>query len=83
MNGKVFVVTGGASGLGKGAAEVLLEEGACVTIIDVNALIENGLDKYSDRLLFIKADVSWCLKMESKMLVFFDRFLVKVKSKKP
>lgn len=81
MNGKVFVVTGGASGLGEGAAEVLLQEGACVAIIDVNAL-ENGLDQYGDRLLSIKADVSWCRKSDSKMLVF-ARFPVKVKPKKP
>lgn len=57
MIGKVFVVTGGASGLGKGAAKVLLEEGASVTIIDVNAPTENGFDQYGDRLLFVKADV--------------------------
>jgi len=53
------VVTGGAQGLGKGAAEVLLAAGASVTIADVNQLTPNGLDKYADRFLFVQADVSF------------------------
>lgn len=53
------MVTGGAQGLGKGAAEVLLAAGASVTIADVNQLTPNGLDKYADRFLFVQADVSF------------------------
>lgn len=36
MNGRVIVVTGGAQGLGKGIANALLAEGACVVIADLN-----------------------------------------------
>ena len=35
INGKVAVVTGGASGIGRGCAERLAEEGAIVVITDV------------------------------------------------
>ncbi len=36
MTGKVAIVTGGASGLGRGMVELLVEEGASVVIADVN-----------------------------------------------
>ncbi len=37
ISGKVFVVTGGASGLGKGTAQMLVEHGGLVIIADVQA----------------------------------------------
>lgn len=36
MSGKVFVVTGGAQGLGRNVAQILLEEGAYVVLADIN-----------------------------------------------
>ena len=37
IDGKSFIVTGGASGLGRAAAEAILAAGGRVTIVDVNA----------------------------------------------
>lgn len=34
---KVAIVTGAASGIGKACAERLAQEGACVTVADLNA----------------------------------------------
>ncbi|MDG1819319.1 MAG: 3-hydroxyacyl-CoA dehydrogenase [Porticoccaceae bacterium] len=60
LQNKVAVVTGGASGLGRAAAQALVEGGATVVIFDMNseagalAVSELGADKAH----FIKLDVS-------------------------
>jgi NAD(P)-dependent dehydrogenase (short-subunit alcohol dehydrogenase family) len=59
IEGKTFIVTGGASGLGRAAAEALLGAGANVVILDVNAetgaAAERALGKSAR---FAQADVS-------------------------
>jgi meso-butanediol dehydrogenase/(S,S)-butanediol dehydrogenase/diacetyl reductase len=56
---KVAIVTGGASGIGKETVKILVEEGAMVTVADMN---EKGLDEmkaiYGDKILTLKVDVS-------------------------
>ena len=60
LHNKVAVVTGGASGLGRAAAQALVEGGASVVIFDMNA--EAGavaVDELgADKARFIKLDVS-------------------------
>ena len=55
--GKVFIVTGGASGLGEGTARMLAREGGKVVIADLN--VEKG-EALAAELggAFVKADVS-------------------------
>ena len=62
--GKVFIVTGGASGLGEGAARMLAGEGAKVVVADLNEA--NGQETlavaraqgHSDTIAFVRCDVA-------------------------
>ncbi len=62
FDGKVAVVTGGASGIGRAAAEILTARGAAVAVIDLE--LEAGLEtvdvirKRDGKALFISVDVS-------------------------
>ncbi|MCA1583627.1 MAG: 3-hydroxyacyl-CoA dehydrogenase [Acidobacteria bacterium] len=59
IDGKSFIVTGGASGLGRAAAEVILDAGGRVTILDVN--LETGkaaADALGEHARFAQADVA-------------------------
>ncbi|XP_061595144.1 15-hydroxyprostaglandin dehydrogenase [NAD(+)] [Cololabis saira] len=63
MEGKAAVVTGAAAGIGRAAAEILLQNGAKVAILDVNetagqSLVE-ALNKQhgSGKTVFLKCDV--------------------------
>nr|WP_316638854.1 3-hydroxyacyl-CoA dehydrogenase [uncultured Roseateles sp.] len=58
--GKVFIVTGGASGLGEGTARMLVREGAKVVIADLAAERGEALaaELGADVAAFVKCDVS-------------------------
>jgi NAD(P)-dependent dehydrogenase (short-subunit alcohol dehydrogenase family) len=58
--GKVFIVTGGASGLGEGTARMLLAHGAKVVIADLQADKGEALaaEFGAERCAFVKCDVS-------------------------
>jgi len=64
LNGKVAVITGGASGMGKATALRFLAEGARVVVADLNEanatlLVDEAADLgHGDRLRFVRADVS-------------------------
>lgn len=62
MQGKVFAVTGGASGIGLGTAEVLYARGASIGIGDIDQEALDSAAKVfandTERVLFTKLDVS-------------------------
>ena len=60
LNNKVAVVTGGASGLGRAAAQALVERGATVVIFDMNAAAgETAVQELGvSKARFMKLDVS-------------------------
>ncbi len=57
IQGKVFIVTGGASGLGEGAVRMLVAQGGKVVIADVQAERGEALAKELGQT-FVKCDVS-------------------------
>ncbi|MFC3146114.1 3-hydroxyacyl-CoA dehydrogenase [Piscinibacterium candidicorallinum] len=57
IQGKVFIVTGGASGLGEGAVRMLVAQGGKVVIADVQAEKGEALAKELGQT-FVKCDVS-------------------------
>ena len=69
IHGKVFVVTGGASGLGAATATYLVGQGAKVLMVDMNQ--ELGLEmqqRLGEQSVFVKLDVT----DEHAVKVFFD-----------
>lgn len=69
IQGKVFVVTGGASGLGAATATYLVGQGAKVLMVDMNQ--ELGLEmqqRLGEQSVFVKLDVT----DEHTVKVFFD-----------
>jgi NAD(P)-dependent dehydrogenase (short-subunit alcohol dehydrogenase family) len=57
IKGKVFIVTGGASGLGEGTARMLAREGAAVVVADVQADKGEALAREINGA-FVKCDVT-------------------------
>lgn len=59
IDGKSFIVTGGASGLGRAAAEAILAAGGRVTLLDVNAEAGQAAEQaLGAHARFAQADVS-------------------------
>ena len=57
--GKVFIVTGGASGLGEGTARMLLAQGGKVVIADLQADKGEALaQEFGTQAAFVRCDVS-------------------------
>lgn len=59
INGKVFIVTGGASGLGAAAASYLVDQGARVIIVDMNQVLGEQLkQQLGNNAQFVSLDVT-------------------------
>lgn len=66
LDGKIAIVTGGASGLGKATVELFVKEGARVVIADVNSeLGEDMAATLGDAAIFRKTNVSDAVDMEN------------------
>jgi len=62
LNGKVALITGGASGIGRAAALLFVREGAAVAVVDLNktdgqAVVQKIIDE-GGKAIFVRADVS-------------------------
>ncbi len=77
LDGKVAVVTGGASGVGRGIVEALLEERACVVIADVEVpVLERTVSELRGRgtVEGIPTDVSSFASVESLAEAVFENY---------
>ena len=76
LRGSAFVVTGGASGLGRAAAEHLAKQGAKVALWDMNE--DNGAEAVEaigkDRAMFAKVDVTSEESVTSALEATIERF---------
>jgi NAD(P)-dependent dehydrogenase (short-subunit alcohol dehydrogenase family) len=60
VEGKIAIVTGGGTGIGRATAHRLAEEGARVTVTDVNAIAGRGVaDGLGGNAVFVQHDVRW------------------------
>src|SRR4051794_35379675 len=76
LSGKVVIVTGGASGIGRAVTERLLDEGASVAAVDRDEGLIDTLttELASDGLLGIAADVTTEAETERYFGAAVDRF---------
>ena len=78
MNGKVAIVTGASSGIGKCVAEFYVREGAYVVLADVNKELgqtaTREIDPSGQKAIFVKADVSQPAECENMVNAALEKF---------
>lgn len=59
LEGKAALITGGGSGIGKGVVETFVEEGASVTVLEINASkVEDLSREFGGKVVAIKGDAT-------------------------
>ena len=58
LRGRVFMVTGGGSGLGAATVKALLDRGARIIVVDINEEAGETLASGEDEALFVRTDVT-------------------------
>jgi NAD(P)-dependent dehydrogenase (short-subunit alcohol dehydrogenase family) len=75
LQGKVAIVTGGGSGLGRASAEALVAKGAFVGVLDVNEANGQAVAKgLGDKAIFCRADVSDTSSVEAALGAVMTKF---------
>ncbi len=75
INGLVALVTGGASGLGAAAVEMLIEKGAKVVVADLNEEKGNELAaKFGDQAVFVKDNITVTAENEAAVAAAIENF---------
>ncbi|WP_370222128.1 SDR family oxidoreductase [Cytobacillus sp.] len=76
--GKTVIITGGASGIGKGIAETFSGEGANVVIVDIDEMkgkkLEESLNKQGQTCMFIRADVKNEAEIKGLLIKTYESF---------
>jgi NAD(P)-dependent dehydrogenase (short-subunit alcohol dehydrogenase family) len=78
LEGKVSIVTGGGSGIGRASAVLLAKEGAEVVVVDINEKggkeVETEISKAGGKATFFKADVSRANEVEAIVLTAVEKY---------
>src|SRR5712672_4069045 len=78
VQGKVALVTGGASGIGEAVAELLAREGASVVVTDIDDLrgpeVVAGIKKAGHEAVFLHQDVTSETRWEEVVLEIVQRY---------
>jgi 15-hydroxyprostaglandin dehydrogenase (NAD) len=78
INGKVAVITGGGSGIGRATAQRLAQEGAAVLVVDVDEAGANQtvhlIEEAAGRASYVKADVTDADQTQRAFQAAVDRF---------